>query len=163
MTQVFSKRPSASLAGAWEPIPSVVFGRATALTARCVQPIIDVYALRRYVRCASAVQGRVPLGRDALLRAAGSPLSKANAVSQSMLWTTLDWRPFSRLVCTSTNAKVKPAWSGARPVEIPSWLWFRHVDGPARGELCSARGVIKPRRVWTTDHSTSSGPHSLPV
>jgi hypothetical protein len=24
-----------------------------------------------------------------------------------------------------TNAKVKPAWSGARPMEIPPWLWFR--------------------------------------
>jgi len=25
---------------------------------------------------------------------------------------------------SSTNAKVKSAWSGARLVEIPAWLWF---------------------------------------
>jgi hypothetical protein len=24
-----------------------------------------------------------------------------------------------------TNAKLKPAWSGARPMEIPPWLWCR--------------------------------------
>jgi hypothetical protein len=24
-----------------------------------------------------------------------------------------------------TNAKVKPTWSGARPMEFPPWLWFR--------------------------------------
>ena len=23
------------------------------------------------------------------------------------------------------QAKVKPTWSGARPMEIPPWLWFR--------------------------------------
>ena len=47
----------------------------------------------------------VPFDRDALLRAAGSPLSKANAVSQSMLCTTLDWRPLSRLACTYTKCQ----------------------------------------------------------
>ena len=83
-----------------ETMPQRRFGARNGLdSAVCASPIIDVYALRRYMRYASAVQGRVPLGRDALLRAAGSPLSKANAVSQSMLCTTLDWRPLSRLVC----------------------------------------------------------------
>ena len=33
------------------------------------------------------------------------PLSKANAVSQSMLCTTLDWRPLSRLACTDTKCQ----------------------------------------------------------
>ena len=33
------------------------------------------------------------------------PLSKANAVLQSMLCTTLDWRPLSRLVCTYANCQ----------------------------------------------------------
>jgi hypothetical protein len=28
-----------------------------------------------------------------------------------------------------TKAKVKPAWSGARPKEIPSWLGFRAKTG----------------------------------
>jgi hypothetical protein len=26
-----------------------------------------------------------------------------------------------------TNAKVKPAWSGAWPMEVPRWLWFRRT------------------------------------
>src|SRR5205085_6472402 len=30
-----------------------------------------------------------------------------------------------RLVVRYTNAKVKPAWFGARPMGIPPWLWFR--------------------------------------
>ena len=49
------------------------FGARNGLdSAVCVGPIIDVYAPRRYMRYAPAVQGRVPLGRDVLLRAAGS-------------------------------------------------------------------------------------------
>jgi hypothetical protein len=28
------------------------------------------------------------------------------------------------LVSDYTNAKVKPTWSGAWPMEIPPWLWF---------------------------------------
>ena len=31
---------------------------------------------------------------------------------------------------TYTKAKVKPTWSGARPVEIPPWLWFSHGLAP---------------------------------
>ena len=33
--------------------------------------------------------------------------------------------PLAPLDLVYTNAKVKPAWSGARPMEIPPWLWFR--------------------------------------
>jgi hypothetical protein len=31
-------------------------------------------------------------------------------------------RPHSSQECHYTNAKVKPAWSGAQPMEIPPWL-----------------------------------------
>jgi hypothetical protein len=32
-----------------------------------------------------------------------------------------------RLPDDYTHAKVTPAWSGARPMAIPPWLWFRYA------------------------------------
>ena len=48
-------------------------------------------------------------------------IADAFSVSQSLVSRILNgnrWKP------VYTSAKVKPARSGARPVEIPPWLWF---------------------------------------
>jgi hypothetical protein len=39
-----------------------------------------------------------------------------------------------------THAKVKPTWSGARPMEIPPWLWFRPCIWHIRRGAGKARG-----------------------
>jgi hypothetical protein len=41
-----------------------------------------------------------------------------------MRCTLVRW--FKGVVILYTNAQVKPASFGARPVEIPPWLWFRY-------------------------------------